>query len=75
LVDLNLKKAHYERIGVPSYWILDPTRPGSLTVLELDDQGHYGQVAHVEGDAEFVAARPFEVTVVPARLLDGLRPR
>ena len=24
LVDRNLKKAHYERIGVPYYWILDP---------------------------------------------------
>jgi hypothetical protein len=29
---------------------------------------------HVEGDAEFVATRPFPVAVVPARLLDGLRP-
>jgi Uma2 family endonuclease len=74
LVDLNLKKAHYERIGVVSYWILDPTEPGALTVLELDEQGCYRQVAHVEGDAEFVAARPFPVTIVPARLLDGLRP-
>jgi Uma2 family endonuclease len=75
LKDLNLKKAHYERIGVASYWILDPTEPGSLTVFELDDEGRYQQVAHVEGDDEFVAERPFPVTIVPARLLDGLRPR
>lgn len=73
LVDHNLKKAHYERMGVASYWILDPKEPGSLTVFELDE-GFYRQVAHVEGDAEFVALRPFPVTVVPARLLDGLRP-
>jgi Uma2 family endonuclease len=74
LVDLNLKKAHYERIGVASYWILDPTEPGALTVFELDDQGRYQEVAHVEGDEEFAATRPFPVTIVPARLLDGLRP-
>ncbi|MDT0351541.1 Uma2 family endonuclease [Pseudonocardia charpentierae] len=74
LKDLNLKKAHYERIGVASYWILDPQEPGSLTVFELDDEGCYRQIAHVEGDEEFVATSPFQVTIVPARLLDGLRP-
>jgi Uma2 family endonuclease len=74
LKDRNLKKAHYERIGVASYWILDPTEPGALTVFELDDHGRYQTVAHVEGDEEFVATRPFPVTVVPARLLDGMRP-
>ena len=58
-----------------SYWILDPTEPGALTAFELDDEGRYREVAHVEGDEEFVATRPFPVTVVPARLLDGLRPR
>lgn len=75
LVDRNLKKAHYERIGVPSYWILDPAEPGALIVFELDGEGRYQEIAHVEGDDEFVATRPFPVTVVPARLLDGLRPR
>ena len=74
LKDRNLKKAHYERIGVASYWILDPAEPGALTAFELDGDGRYRQVAHVEGDEEFVATRPFAVTVVPARLLDGLRP-
>jgi len=74
LKDLNLKKAHYERIGVASYWILDPTEPGALTAFELDAEGRYQHLAHVEGDEEFVATRPFPVTVVPARLLDGLRP-
>ena len=74
LVDRNLKKAHYERIGVVSYWILDPIEPGALTVFELDGEGRHQQVAHVEGDEEFVASRPFPVTLVPARLLDGLRP-
>ena len=74
LHDHNTKKAHYERIGVPSYWVLDPTEPGQLTVFELDDDGRYGDAATIQGEAQFHAARPFPVTVVPARLLDGLRP-
>ena len=69
------RRRTYERIGVPSYWIVDPTGPGALTVFEMDDEGRYRQVANVEGDEEFVATRPFPVTVVPARLLDGLHPR
>jgi Uma2 family endonuclease len=73
LHDRNTKKAHYERMGVPVYWLLDPTEPGSLTVFEFTDRG-YEQVAHVVGDEEYVAQRPFPVTVVPARLLDGTRP-
>jgi Uma2 family endonuclease len=73
LHDGNTKKAHYERMGVPTYWLLDPTEPGSLTVFEHTGRG-YEQVAHVVGDEEYVAERPFPVTVVPARLLDGTRP-
>ena len=46
--------------------------PGSLTAFELTTRA-YRQVAHVVGDDEFVA-RAVPVTVVPARLLDGLRP-
>jgi len=74
LHDRNTKKAHYERLGVPSYWILDPTEPGRLTGFELDPEGRYAEVADVTGDTAFHAERPFPVTVVPARLLDGLRP-
>jgi Uma2 family endonuclease len=74
LYDLNTKRSAYERMGVPSYWVVDPDGLGSLTVLELDG-GRYRQIAHVEGDEEFAATQPFAVTVVPARLLDGLPPR
>jgi Uma2 family endonuclease len=74
LSDLNLKRAHYERLGVPSYWILDPVEPGSLTVHELSTQGGYVRHTIMTGDEVFEAERPFPVTVVPARLLDGLRP-
>jgi Uma2 family endonuclease len=74
LHDRNTKKAHYQRIGVASYWLLDPAEPGALTAFELDGAGAYREVGHVVGDGEFRAERPFPVTIVPARLLDGLRP-
>ena len=72
LYDLNTKRFAYEKMGVASYWVVDPTGSGALTVFELDDRGRYRQVAHVEGDEEFHATRPFPVTIVPARLLDKL---
>jgi Uma2 family endonuclease len=74
LYDLNIKRSAYEKMGVQSCWIVDPTGSGALTVFELDDEGRYRQVAHVEGDDRFAATRPFPVTIVPARLLDKLRP-
>ena len=40
-----------------------------------NEGGGYAQVARVVGDEPFEAREPFDVTVVPARLLDGLRPR
>lgn len=75
LKDRNLKKAHYERIGVQSYWILDPSDPGGLEVHELGEGGTYTLVASVTGDEVLPIHRPFPATVSPARLLDGLRPR
>ncbi len=74
LNDRNTKKAHYERLGVASYWVLDPVAPGGLEVYELADHGRYELVAAVTGDGIFAAQRPFPVRVCPARLLDGLRP-
>jgi len=74
LVDRNLKKAHYERIGVPCYWILDPAGDGALTAF-ANEGGGYAQIAHVVGEQLFVAWEPFDVSIVPARLLDGLHPR
>ncbi|MGH3934976.1 MAG: Uma2 family endonuclease [Pseudonocardiaceae bacterium] len=74
LNDLNNKKAAYARMGTASYWVLDPEPPGRLTVFELDTRGHYAQVADVSGDEKFTTDRPFPVTIIPARLLDGLRP-
>ncbi|MGH3985290.1 MAG: Uma2 family endonuclease [Pseudonocardiaceae bacterium] len=75
LNDRNTKKAHYERLGVQSYWLLDPVQSGGLEAYELDDRGRYQMTATVSGDEVFTARRPFPVQVCPARLLDGLRPR
>jgi Uma2 family endonuclease len=72
LSDLNLKKAAYLRMGVPSYWVIDPLDP-KLIVFELDESGsRYELVAEVEGDKAFEAAQPFAVRIVPADLLGGL---
>jgi Uma2 family endonuclease len=74
LIDLNSKKAAYERFGVASYWIVVPhvDKP-ELLVFELRE-GKYEQTVHVIGDAVFQASVPFPVEVVPARLVAGLPP-
>ncbi|MGH3697451.1 MAG: Uma2 family endonuclease [Pseudonocardiaceae bacterium] len=74
LNDRHTKKAHYERLGVPSYWLLNPAQPGGLEVHELDGQGRYQLTAKVTGDEVHTAQRPFPVEICPARLLDDLRP-
>jgi Uma2 family endonuclease len=74
LIDLNLKKAAYERFGVPSYWVVIPDqRMPELIAFELRD-GRYDEAARVSGEEPFAARRPFDVEVVPARLIAGLRP-
>jgi Uma2 family endonuclease len=75
LRDLNLKKAAYERFGVPSYWVIDPDldRP-SLRAFQLVD-GEYREAADVAGDAAFCAEEPFRVEIVPSRLVAKLRSR
>ncbi|GAA3459195.1 Uma2 family endonuclease [Saccharothrix longispora] len=70
--DLNTKKAVYERLGVESYWVVDPGEL-ALTAFELDAGGRYEQVAEVKGDDAFDATVPFPVRVVPAGLLGPLR--
>jgi Uma2 family endonuclease len=72
LKDLNFKKAAYQRMGVASYWVVDPRKP-SLTVFELDGTGfRYELVGEVMGDKAFEATQPFAVRIVPAELLGGL---
>ena len=75
LRDLNLKKAAYERFGIPSYWVVDPDldRP-SLRAYELDG-GSYAEVAHVTGGDVFRVRKPFDAEIVPDRLVAKLRRR
>lgn len=67
-LDLTLKKAAYQRLGAPSYWVIDPLEL-VLTVFELDGTGfNYQKVAEVSGDKVFEATQPFAVRIVPAEL-------
>lgn len=67
LYDLAVKRDLYEQLGVPAYWIVDPTVP-SVLALRLTD-GRYAVEAEVAGTDTFTTDWPFPVTVVPADLL------
>lgn len=68
MFDLTVKRAAYERMGTPSFWVLDPDVPG-LQVFELDAAGSYQLIAAVSGSEPFDATKPFAVRIVPAELL------
>jgi len=71
LNDLNNKRAAYQRLEVPSYWVIDPEEP-TLIVYELNENLVYHKVAEVKGSEAFEAERPFPVRVVPSELLGRL---
>jgi Uma2 family endonuclease len=64
--DLQMKRALYERTGVPSFWVVDPDVP-SLTAHELVD-GAYVEVVAGAGAEPVSLRHPFPVTIVPADL-------
>lgn len=75
LIDLNLKKAAYERFGVESYWVVVPDLDKPEVIGFEMAAGRYREAAHVTGDVTFAAVRPFPIEVVPSRLVAGLQPR
>ena len=65
--DRHDKRARYEMLGVPSYWIVDASIP-SLTALQLTD-GCYVEVAQVSGSDAYKAALPYHVAIAPGDLV------
>ncbi|MCA1824624.1 MAG: Uma2 family endonuclease [Mycobacteriales bacterium] len=72
-VDELLKRDAYARIGVPSYWLVDPDEPVTLTVLELESPGQYVERARVRADQPCEVVQPYPLRIVPSTLLADLR--
>ena len=68
-VDQGLKRLTYARLGIPSYWVVEPLEP-SLLALELRG-GAYEEAGRGRGDEPVSLGRPFPVTLVPQQLLAG----
>ncbi len=68
--DLGLKRFTYARLGIPSYWVVDPGA-ASIVVFELGEDGSYAESGRVTGDQEFTSEQPFPVVVVARQLLAG----
>lgn len=65
--DRTIKRARYEALGVPGYWIVDPAGP-ALTELRRSAQGRYVEWATAHGDETFTTAEPFPAELTPTAL-------
>jgi Uma2 family endonuclease len=63
LIDTNAKMKNYAAAGVPSYWIIDPSRAGGIMLTEyaLGDSGRYEFVSAT--DEVFTTEVPYPVTI------------
>jgi Uma2 family endonuclease len=66
-LDRMFKRARYEALGVPAYWIVDPPKR-SLTELRLSERGQYTERATVTGEDAFTTDYPFPISLIPASL-------
>ncbi|MGH9070130.1 MAG: Uma2 family endonuclease [Acidimicrobiales bacterium] len=67
-LDTAVKRARYESLGVPAYWMVDPAGEGSLAALRLVGS-RYEEVARCSGGEAFDADYPFAVRVIPSELV------
>jgi Uma2 family endonuclease len=61
LHDQGIKRAIYERAGIPWYWLVDPLNR-TLSVLRLGSEGYV--VATVVGDVGTAALQPFDAVEI-----------
>ncbi len=64
--DLTLKRAVYEEMGCPAYWVVDPTIP-SIRAWHLEN-GRYGEPVVTTGFDTFAVTTPFPLRIRPADL-------
>lgn len=75
LIDRNFKLVTYARMGVPSYWLVDPDPENpSIEVFELLDDKRYEPTLKVAGEGEFSVENPFPVSFTMAELVADLHP-
>ncbi|GAB2451354.1 Uma2 family endonuclease [Nocardioides hungaricus] len=67
LIDLNLKKAAFERAEVASYWVVDPEL-SSVTAWRVEGEG-YVEDAVARGEQLFHGELPFPMEFRPAQLV------
>jgi Uma2 family endonuclease len=67
LIDLNLKRAAFERAEVGSYWVVDP-EAASITAWHLED-GRYVEQPWTVDDEVFSVNRPFPIEFRPDDLV------
>ena len=68
--DRAVKRARYQALGVPAYWIVNPVNP-DIVALRLGIGGRYRQVARAGGRHPFRVDVPYPVEIVPAALIEG----
>jgi Uma2 family endonuclease len=64
------KREDYAKAGIPQYWIVDYLPVPRIEALQLNTLGTYESAQVAVNDEPLTITKPFEVTVVPASLLE-----